>query len=410
MRRFLHSGRVGVPQLVAASVLLLYVAECLWLVRASARHPQGEDPARLIRIQAGLRQWRGGPVAGTPTSELPESQENSEAVHGGGRARDGFDQDRSPLYYLTASAAALLSPKPASMVDWQFLAAVPSLFFGLMLGGSLWYVARRLYGNVGGYIALTLYCSSPAFILSVAGPGNFGEMGAIWGAFGTIWTGIAVAHTLYAPREVVLWNWRRIMLLGLAISLAVGHQFSLAVLVTVALGLMLWAAPVRRGAVLVIWTAACLVAIVLLTACYRFDLRLFWHGVRHAAWLELRPGAALASVSYRRLLEELFRAGPTLLLLLPAALAVFVKYKRARYFGNVAPLGIGALLLVLGMADPAFPGEGFFLAAMTFLFVFVAGVAADFLETDARPWATAVVAGLLIAGACWNIQQLARAG
>jgi len=37
-----------------------------------------------------------------------------------------------------------------------------------MLGGSLWYVARRLYGNAGGYIALALYCFSPAMIVNVA--------------------------------------------------------------------------------------------------------------------------------------------------------------------------------------------------------------------------------------------------
>ena len=84
-----------------------------------------------------------------------------------------------------------------------------------MLGGSLWYVTRRLYGNPGGYIALTLYCFSPGMIVSAAGSQNLGEMGGVWGAFGTIFTAIAVAHTLYAPREVVLWNWKRILLLGL---------------------------------------------------------------------------------------------------------------------------------------------------------------------------------------------------
>lgn len=322
----------------------------------------------------------------------------------------GFDQDRSPLYYLTASATGLVPGRLRNLVGWTFLAAAPSLFFGMMMGGSLWYVARRLYGNAGGYIALALYCFSPAILVNVAGPGSFGEMGAVWGGFGTIWTGIAVAHTLYAPREVVLWNWKRIVLLGLSIALTVGHQVSLAVLVAVALGLMLWAAPVRRGAVLAIWGAACLLAVAMLAASYRFDLPLFWQGVRHAIWLDVQPGALFAAVSYRRLLEEIIRGGPTLLLLLPAALAAFATWKRTRYFGNAAPLGIAALLLVLAMAAPAFPGEGFFLAALTFLIVFVAGVAADLLETHGRPWVTAVVAGLLIAGACWNVQQLVRAG
>ena len=47
----------------------------------------------------------------------------------------------------------------SSTLHW--LAAFPYLIFGLLLGGSLWYVARRLFGNAGGYVALALYCFSP---------------------------------------------------------------------------------------------------------------------------------------------------------------------------------------------------------------------------------------------------------
>ena len=83
------------------------------------------------------------------------------------------------------------------------------------------------------------------------------KTGAAWGAFGAIFTAIAVAHTLYAPREVVLWNWRRIMLLGLSLALAVGSQFSLIVVVPVALAFMLYLAPTRRMAALAIWAVAC---------------------------------------------------------------------------------------------------------------------------------------------------------
>ena len=80
---------------------------------------------------------------------------------------------------------------------------------GLLLGASLWYVARRLYGNLGGYIALGLYCFSPMAITrsSQIQPDILGA----WGAFGLVFTGIAAAHTLYAPRDVVLWNWKRIL-------------------------------------------------------------------------------------------------------------------------------------------------------------------------------------------------------
>jgi len=75
--------------------------------------------------------------------------------------------------------------------------------FGVLLGASLWYVARRLYGNVGGTLpdALLLLAGIVrSSALWFAEP----EIGATWGAFGAIFTAIAVAHTLYAPREVVL--------------------------------------------------------------------------------------------------------------------------------------------------------------------------------------------------------------
>ena len=35
------------------------------------------------------------------------------------------------------------------------------LLTGIFLGGALWWVTRRLYGNPGGFIALALYCFSP---------------------------------------------------------------------------------------------------------------------------------------------------------------------------------------------------------------------------------------------------------
>ncbi|HEY1401120.1 MAG TPA: hypothetical protein VF953_05990, partial [Terriglobales bacterium] len=100
---------------------------------------------------------------------------------------------------------------------------------------------------------------------------------------------------------------------------------------------------------------------------------------------------------------------PPLMLALPVALVAFVSWKRARYFGNVAPLAIAALLLVLAMAAPSFPGEGFQLAALVFLFVFVAGVFADLLETRHGMLVMAALCGLLIASALWNLMELARA-
>jgi len=85
------------------------------------------------------------------------------------------------LFAWALIAAAPFVVRPASWTFglplWHVLAAAPYLFFGVMLGGSLWYVARRLYGNAGGYIALLLYCFSPAMIAGVAGAQGAAHMG-----------------------------------------------------------------------------------------------------------------------------------------------------------------------------------------------------------------------------------------
>ena len=169
-----------------------------------------------------------------------------------------------------------------SAAYWRWLPRIPFLACGLFLGASLWYVARRLCGNTGGFVALTFYCFSPSLIQASAVWHTEPEIVAAWGAFGTIFTAIAVAHTLYAPREVVLWNWRRIVLLGVSLAIAVGSQFSLIVLVPMALGFLLYVAPVRRQAGFVIWIAACAVGFVLLFAVYFFHAHAFAESMRHA--------------------------------------------------------------------------------------------------------------------------------
>jgi hypothetical protein len=314
------------------------------------------------------------------------------------------------MYYLIAGAPAYLAPSalPADSTLAQFWFAAPYLFFGVMLGGSLWYVSRRLYGNAGGYIALALFCFSPAMIVNAAGAQSQGEMGAVWGAFGAIFTAIAVAHTLYAPREVVLWNWRRILLLGLSLVLVTGDQFSLTIVAGVALLMMLWVAPIRKRAALAIWFTAAAFALILLYGSYAGDFKLFAESLRHALWIDIQPQALLTSIAYSHTLDEIFRGSPPLLLLLPAALLTYIAWKRARYFGNTAPLLIAALLFLLATGSPLFPGQGFHLAALTFLFVFVSGVAADLLETNQRQLMAAVIAGLLTAAALWNLLQLAH--
>lgn len=411
LRRILHSDAFRAPQFAAAALLLVYLLQCVWLVRVQTLHASVPDSDQALRIYQGLEQWKGGALAGTPESLRSEAATGVPSAGRSGhlRVRDGYDQDRSPLYYLVAAVPLLVRPGawlPESLEP--LVAATPSLFFGFMLGASLWYVARRLYGNAGGYIALALYCFSPAMIVNVAGERSLGEMGAVWGAFGTVFTAIAVAHTLYAPREVVVWNWRRILLLGLSLALAAGNQFSLGVLAVVILPLMFWVAPVRPRAVLAIWTTAVAVALVLFFAAYSFEPSLFWQGMLHARWLDFEPAAFGASISYRNAWRTIRFSSPALMLALPVALITYLGWKRSRYFGNSAPLLIAALLLVLALGAPDFPGQGFHLTMIVFLFVFVSGIFADLLETQQSLLVTAGLCGLLCASAVWNLLQLWR--
>jgi hypothetical protein len=244
--------------------------------------------------------------------------------------------------------------------------------------------------------------------VNVAGTQSLGEMGAVWGAFGTIFTAIAVAHTLYAPREVVLWNWRRILLLGLSLALTAGDQFSLAILALLILPLMFWVAPVRPRALFVIWATAIAVGLVLLFAAYFFEAGLFWQGMRHALWIEFEPQAFGTFISYGNAWQSLVAGSPALMLVFPAALIAYLGWKRARYFGNTTPLLIALLMFVLGVGAPSFSGQGFHLSMVVFLFVFVAGVFADLLETSQSLPVLAALVGLLSASAIWNVYELAR--
>src|SRR3989475_6752307 len=332
MGRFFTRERFGRPQVVAGTLLLIFLAQCAWLVnRSRLVKPEAHE---IFRIHEGLGQWRGEWIASTPSAARTQQSVGDEP----------YDSHHSALWYLIASAPSLLWPRnTANYPYWGWLAHTPYLIFGVLLGASLWYVARRLYGNPGGYIALMLYCFSPGIIRSSALWFAEPEIGAAWGAFGAIFTAIAVAHTLYAPREVVLWNWRRILLLGVSLALAVGSQFSLILLVPLALGFMLYVAPTRRVAAALIWAAACGIGFLLLYASYFFHTRAFWQAMRHVSFLGIAWRAFAMPGAYQHMLVELRESSPALAVALTVALIVYVAWPRTRYFGNTAPLLVAAV-------------------------------------------------------------------
>jgi hypothetical protein len=394
MTRFFTRERFGQPQVLAGMLLLVFLAQCAWLVNRSALRAYD-----LLRIHEGLGQWRGQWIAGTRSAAGGKHWANDE-LH---------DSDHSALWYLIVSGPLLVAPEAnPSAASW--LAHAPYLIFGVLLGASLWYVARRLYGNAGGYIALLLYSFSPGMIRSSAVWFAEPELGAAWGAFGAIFTAIAVAHTLYAPREVVLWNWRRILLLGVSLALAVGCQFSLIVVLPLALAFMLYVAPERRSAATIIWAAAVGIGALLLFASYFFHADAFWQVMRHASFLKISWRAFVMPRACTSVAAQIGQSSPALVLALPVALVTWALWPRGRYFGNTAPLLVAVLLLLFAIGTPHYPGLGFQLVAVPFLFVFVSGIAADLLETRNKNLVRACLWGLLAANAGWSVWELARVG
>jgi len=413
MLRFFNRERFGRPQGLAACLLLVFLAQCLWLVEKGV-HRGTVELAEIYRLQRGTAYWKHQEVVetGSGLSPQPNSPPSRELAQPGVENSE-YDANHSPLWYLTASAPLVLSPavlQPENVRELHRLAAFPYLVFGVLLGASLWYVSRRLFGNAGGYVALALYCFSPGVLRATALWSAEPEVGAAWGVFGTIFTAIAVAHTLYAPREVVLWNWRRIGLLGLSLALAVGSQFSLVIVLPVALAFMLYLAPTRRMAALVIWTVACGIALLFGYASYFFHARSLWQGIRHASFLGISGKAYAMPKAYHQVVAQLGQSSPALVVALPVAVITYLAWPRTRYFGNTAPLLVAALFLVLRLGTPHYPGLGFEFMAVPFLFVFVAGIAADLLETRYHQIAVAAIAGLLVANAAWNLWELARIG
>ncbi|MGB8728705.1 MAG: hypothetical protein WCD09_15010 [Candidatus Sulfotelmatobacter sp.] len=411
MTRFFTRERFGRPQFLAGLLLLAFLAQASWLIHSELVHSElsasaAPGASEQARIAAGWRQLHGGGIAGAPYPDPPSSLPMDVSLE------NGFDSEQSPLLSLLSAAPLLASPQSLfnseSSTPWRWLPRIPFLACGVFLGASLWYVARRLCGNSGGFIALTLYCFSPSMIQASAVWHTEPEILAAWGSFGAIFTAIAVAHTLYAPREVILWNWRRIVLLGVSLAIAVGSQFSMIIVVPLALAFLLYLAPIRRGAALIIWIAACFLAAALLFATYFFHAHAFSESMRHASFWGATWDSFTVRAVYRQVALQILRACPPLTLLLPLAVFTYVLWRRTRYFGNTAP-GLMALLFTgLGMAHPHLAGAGFLLASIPLILIFVSGVLADLMETAARPLITASVWGLLAAYILWSLQALTQ--
>ena len=377
---------MGRPQRLAALLLLIFLAQCAFVI---GHQSLTSDDYRYARC--GREMWeRPSPLAGYFTTC-------------GNLNGDGTFAYRMAAFPLTAQRLVLLASdkfrKPADRLytggslngsTWEarhevgsvkWLMHMPFALMAAWLGGGLWWVARRLFGNEGGFLALALYTFCPAVIQYAVRPNN--EVLAMWGVYGLIYTAIGVAHALQGPRR----KWRpRIALLTLALGLTAAAHLVAAMVGSVAcMAFMFYVAERRRSAVLLIVTWAAIGALCIEFAFFSF---------RPAPFSYVFTGGG-GRFWFGTLGVTHFYADQSnwpLLIASAVALLVYAGFRRSRYFGNTAPLIMVAVLAFL-QTSQVFSAP--WLWALPFLFTFIGGVFADAFETRQRKLFLAT-AGLIL--------------
>jgi hypothetical protein len=388
------SIHIGRPQRVAAALLLILLAECLWTI---AHRPLEADDYRYARC--GREMWEHpSPIQGYFTTC-------------GNLNGDGTFAYRLAGFPLTAQRIVLLSidhfRKPENRLyaggslngtTWEarhelglvkYLLRLPFCLFAIWLGGGLWWVARRLFGAEGGACALALYVFCPAIVRYATHPNN--EILAMWGLYGLIYTAMGVAHALQGPRH----KWKpRIILLAVALGLTAAAHLLAAMVGFLAGAIFLYyLAERRRSHVAQIMIFAALGAMVIVFAGFSFRVSAFVYvfaGGSGRFWFSTAAARAFA--------HSLGEAG--ILVALGVATIVYAASRPSRYFGNTAPLlvtlAVAPLVTTQVVSAP-------WIWALPFLFTFIGGVFADALETRQRKLYLLLTAGLVVtqAAVCW---------
>src|SRR2546423_2555547 len=234
MPALLRLFTIARPQKIAGALLLIFLLECLYVAKSRPLDQREADAAF-----AGRRLWSANHLG---RDWQPNFDESILAVRAVGllpalMQRLDIDGTSSRIYSATN----------------RVLTRLPFLAFGLWLGGSLWWVGRRLYGNEGGYAALALYCFSPAIILFSARVRS--DIFVAWGVFGLIFTAIGVAHTLYAPARM----WKvRILILAASLGITAAANFVAALIGLIfAVAFILYLAPGRRMTGMAVLALSC---------------------------------------------------------------------------------------------------------------------------------------------------------
>ncbi|MGA3161113.1 MAG: hypothetical protein ABSC77_07835 [Terracidiphilus sp.] len=391
IRRF----QFNLPQRIAAGLLLLFLAQGLWL---TSRQTLTDRDYRYARC--GREMWeQPSPLAGYFTS-CGNIHDGILAYRLAGLpltlnllAERVLDHFRNPENRVVQTSGELSAWELRHQLRYTLLLLrLPFLAAGCLLGAGLWWVTRRLYGNLGGYTALSLYCFSPAILRACVAPNP--EILAALGVYAGVYTCIGVAHAMQGPVA----KWRpRILLLTAAFGLAAAsHIVALPLVALLGLAAMLWVAEGRRSQTLPVVLTAAAGALVFVFACYGFSSDAFSYFFRSSAgflWISLDPA--------RRFFSALPNAGITVAA--AAAVALFLGLRRSRYFGNSVPLICTTILAVLTMTGA--PGSPW-LWALPFLLTFVGGVFADAYEGPRGRLALGAAGAIVLLQAAFCVMSL----
>ena len=366
---------IGRGQRVAALLLFVLLGECLWSI---AHRPLDANDYRYARC--GREIWeRPSPVAGYFTTCGNLNGDGTLAYRLAGApltaqrlvmlAVDHFRKPENRLYANGGLSGTTWETRHQLL--WvKYLLRLPFCLFAIWLGGGLWWVAKRLFGNEGGALALALYCFCPAIVRYATTPNN--EILALWGLYGLVYTAMGVAHALQGPRR----KWRpRILLLTVALGLtAAAHLLVGMVGFVSGLVFFFYLAERRRSYVSQIMVFAALGALAIVFASFGFHPAPFSYvftGGSGRFWFSLESARHFATTP----------ANAGILVATVVALAVYATSRRSRYFGNTAPLLMTLALLPLYTTQVV---SAPWLWALPFLFTFIGGVFADALETRQR--------------------------
>jgi hypothetical protein len=167
--------------------------------------------------------------------------------------------------------------------------------------------------------------------------------------------------------------------------------------------------PERRLASLGLVLSSCVVAALLLLACFGFRPHALAAAVAQTHFLLPRAGMIAGEVLRAYLAGIRHRENLILLVLTGIALLAYLSWDRCRYFGNTAPLLSLLVLTALSLGAYADVYVGPFpLRATPFLYVFLGGVFADILESRWRNAFGILLLGLLVIYAMVSVVSVAR--